>query len=151
VPTGFEWFFNTANITAIYISGNTWIGLGRSSEDVKVNRRDTYIQQYYWQLIDLGRNKILKIRWEGWSPYRPRDDAHKFIWELFLIDNGDAYLHLVSKGTSASWDGQNTFNGLSYQFNDSVNKNVSFIRTGTAGTTASDWTVQYKVYKLIYD
>lgn len=151
VPTGFEWFFNTANIATIYISGNTWIGLGRSSEDVKVNRRDTYIQQYYWQLIDLGRNKILKIRWEGWSPYSSRDDAHKFIWELFLIDNGDAYLHLVSKGASASWDGQNTFNDLSYQFNDSVNKNVSFIRTGTAGTTASDWTVQYKVYKLIYD
>lgn len=151
VPTGFEWFFNTANIATIYISGNTWIGLGRSSEDVKVNRRDTYIQQYYWQLIDLGRNKLLKIRWEGWSPYSSRDDAHKFIWELFLIDNGDAYLHLVSKGASASWDGQNTFNDLSYQFNDSVNKNVSFIRTGTAGTAASDWTVQYKVYKLIYD
>lgn len=152
VPTGFEWFFNTANIATIYISGNTWIGLGRSSEDVKVNRHDTYIQQYYWQLIDLGRNKILKIRWEGWSPYSSRDDAHKFIWELFLIDNGDAYLHLVSKGASASWDGQNTFNGLSYQFNDSVNKNVSFIRkAGTAGTAASDWTVQYKVYKLIYN
>lgn len=149
IPSGFEWLYNNALITNLVISGNSFVGLGRSSEDVKVNRRDTYVYKYWYQVIDVLANKVLKFRWEGWSPYGSRDDAHKFIWEMFLIDNGDAYIHLVSKAGSTTWDGTFTFNGLAYQLNDG-NRNVSFKRVeGTLGTQASDWTKENDSYGII--
>lgn len=149
IPAGFEWLYNNANIANLVISGNSFVGLGRSSEDVKVNRRDTYIYKYWYQIIDVVAAKVLKFRWEGWSPYSSRDDSHKFIWEMFLIDNGDAYIHLVSKAGSASWDGAFTFNGLAYQLNDN-NKDVSFKRVeGALGTQASDWTKEDESYGII--
>lgn len=149
IPEGFEWFFNTANITTLYLSSNSWVGLGRSSEDIKVNKRDTYTYKHWYQIIDLVTVKALKFRWEGWAPYSSRDDNHKYIWELFLIDNGDAYIHLVSKATSTTWDGAFTFNGLTYQLTDEIS-DVSFKRVeGTSGTQASDWTKEDESYKII--
>jgi hypothetical protein len=148
VPSEFSWIFGSNRISSLVISGNSWIGLGSSTEHIKVNRRDCYISTYYHQLIETGMSsvqKVLKIRWEGWAPYGSRDDNHKFIWELFLLDNGDAYLHLVSKASSTSWDGTFTFVGLSYTLNDSV-KDVTFKRVGEQGTASADWQSEQSSY-----
>ena len=148
VPSGFDWIFGSNRISSLVISGNSWIGLGSSTEHIKVNRRDCYISTYYHQLIETGMSsvqKVLKIRWEGWAPYGSRDDNHKFIWELFLLDNGDAYLHLVSKASSTSWDGTFTFVGLSYTLNDS-SKDVTFKRVGEQGTASADWQFEQSSY-----
>ena len=148
VPSEFSWIFGSNRISSLVISGNSWIGLGSSTEHIKVNRGDRYISTYYHQLIETGMSsvqKVLKIRWEGWAPYGSRDDNHKFIWELFLLDNGDAYLHLVSKASSTSWDGTFTFVGLSYTLNDSV-KDVTFKRVGEQGTASADWQFEQSSY-----
>lgn len=148
VPSEFSWIFGSNRISSLVISGNSWIGLGSSTEHIKVNRRDCYITTYYYQLIETGMSsvqKVLKIRWEGWAPYSSRDDNHKFIWELFLLDNGDAYLHLVSKASSTSWDGTFTFVGLSYTLNDSA-KDVTFKRVGEQGTASADWQSEQSSY-----
>lgn len=148
VPSEFDWIFGSSRISSLVISGNSWIGLGSSTEHIKVNRRDCYISTYYHQLIETGMSsvqKVLKIRWEGWAPYGSRDDNHKFIWELFLLDNGDAYLHLVSKASSTFWDGTFTFVGLSYTLDDSV-KDVTFKRIGEQGTASADWQSEQSSY-----
>lgn len=146
LPASFKWPFNNLErIASLVISGNSWVGLGSSSEHVKVNRRDNYIQQYYWSYVTGHTLDFVKLRWEGWSPYNSRSDPYKFIWELFLLSNGDAFLHLVRKGSSTNWSGAFTFNGAAYTLSE-ANADVSFYRVNPAGTAAADWRVENAMY-----
>ena len=155
VPSGtqakpFEWKINNNKVTTIYLSGNSYMGFNANSENLKVNRRDTYINKYAYQLIEVGNSQVLKVRWEGWSPYSSRTDPYKYIWEVFLVDNGDVFLHLASKGNNTRFDGIFTLYGKTYILDDNLHKNVIFTRTGTLGTSADDWSVSYDDYKIIY-
>lgn len=67
---GFDFFYNGVNCrTAIYTSGNSWVGLGRSSENLQINRRDaSYNKLFYLKETDNGKG-VFRILWEGNSSY----------------------------------------------------------------------------------
>lgn len=148
IPADFNWSYNGARLASIVMAGNSYIGLGSNSEHVRFNRRDTYINLYRWQLYSAPEN-MLRIRWEGWSPYNNRNDAHRYAWELFLFSDGNACIFFDSKGSSTTWDGAFVFNGKSYSISES-NKFASFTRVSpsSAGTAAADWNLTYEPYKI---
>lgn len=151
VPANFTWIFNNARLSSIYIAGNSYLGFNGNSEHVKLNRRDTYIALYRWQLYE-APIKMLRIRWEGWSPYGNRDDAHRYAWELFLFEDGNACLYLDSVGTSTTFNGTFTFNGLTYNISMS-SQFATFKRVSesASGSSASDWTYEAAPYTYITD
>ena len=66
---GVDWFtFKDTVAQNIYVSGNSWLGLGSSSEHLKVNRRDGAVYSIYREEGTLfNYYKFLKIRWSGYS------------------------------------------------------------------------------------
>ena len=148
IPSDFTWNYRGARLAYIIISGNSYMGLGSNSEHVRFNRRDTYINVYRWQLYSAPEN-MLRIRWEGWSPYSSLDNAHRYAWELFLFSDGNACIFFDSKGAYTTWDGTFVFNGKSYSISES-NKFASFTRVSpsAAGTEAADWDLTYEPYKI---
>ena len=149
VPADFTWRFNNARLSSIYISGNSYLGFNSNSEHVKLNRRDTYIAQYRWQLYE-APIKMLRIRWEGWSPYGNRDNAHRYAWELFLFEDGNACLYLDSVGSSTTFNGTFTFNSLAYTISMSSQfATFKRISESASGSSASDWTYEAAPYTFI--
>lgn len=145
-PSGFTGTYNGSSYTTVYVSGNMWIGLGSSSEHIKFNRRDGYINTYYYQVFDTGDSnvgKCLKIRWEGWAAYNQRTDAYKMVWEIFLFANGDVFIYLASKGSSASslWNGTFQVGSTSYTITNAGEKRAFYLSSGTTYTVKSE---QYK-------
>ena len=95
--TGVDWFkFNNIIASSIYASGNTWFGFGSSSEQLKVNRRDTSSYYVYREEGTLfGVYKFLKIRWSGYSYYSNTSDSCKLTYDVVLWDSGNISLHMV--------------------------------------------------------
>lgn len=138
------YYYNDTAYNIVYISGNSWIGIGSSTEHIKFNRRDTYISTYYYQLIEAEDIKTMKIRWEGWTPYSSRTDPYKYIWECFIMETGDIFIALVHKGASANFDGTFTMYGQTYTI--STNQPyVSFYRQNKEGT---EWEIVYDKFDM---
>ena len=151
VPSDFTWLFNNARLSSIYIGADSYIGFTSGTRHVELNRRDTYIAQYYWQLYE-APIKMLRIRWEGWSPYNRRTDPYKYAWELFLFEDGNACLYLDSLGTSTTFTGTFKFIGLTYTISMS-SQFATFKRVSesASGASASDWTYEAAPYTFITD
>ena len=146
ILSGFTGTYNGASYNKVYVSGNMWIGLGSSSEHIKFNRRDGYINTYYYQVFDTGDSnvgKCLKIRWEGWASYNQRTDAYKMVWEIFLFANGDVFIYLASKGDStfSFWNGVFQVGSTSYTITNAGEKRAFYLSSGTTYTVKSE---QYK-------
>ena len=64
---GVDWFqFNGKAATKLYVSGNSWIGFGENTEQLKIVRRDTDLMTLRREDGTLwGTFKFLRIRWEG--------------------------------------------------------------------------------------
>ena len=94
---GVDWFTYNGNIcNTIYANGNSWIGLGSTGENLKVNRRDSAM----WNLwreegTYLGFYKFLRIRWSGYSNYNSYGDTYKQTYDVLLFDTGDIMLYMV--------------------------------------------------------
>lgn len=116
--TGVDWFtFNGVVANSIYVSGNTWVGFGVNSEQLKICRRDAKMWYLYRQEGTIGTTKFLKIRWEGYTYYSSTSSQYALKWELFLFDDGGLYLNLVQVPTNSSYlgtsqliCGSNTYN-----------------------------------------
>ena len=147
-PNSFVGTYNGSTFSTVYVSGNMWIGLGSSSEHIRFNRRDGYVNNYYYQVFDTSDSnvgKCLKIRWEGWPYYSSsyRTDAYKMVWEIFIFANGDIFIYLASKGSSASsyWNGTFQVGSTSYTITDAGEKRAFYLSSGTTYTVKSE---QYK-------
>ena len=68
---GADWFsFNGTPISNIFVSGNSFIGLGTNAEHLLVCRRDAAMYDFYREEGSLfGAYRFLKIRWEGYAQY----------------------------------------------------------------------------------
>ena len=128
--------FTWHSLTSITVSGNSWMGIGGSNEDVRMHRRDSkmyYLYVCYWELSDLDDLKAVQISWRGASKYNGSIDRW---WSLWLFENGDAMIYISTYGNSGTCD----FFGQSY--------------TGTAGSftsfyydsTAGNYDIQYESY-----
>ncbi len=144
LSNSYQIFYYNANlITSIVYSGNSYIGLNGNSEHIKYNRRDTYVNTFYYQLLKLGPLKAIKLRWRGWAPYNSRDNAHLYDWEVFLFNNGDGMIVWCSDGGAVSWDGSFNFLGQTYTRPTKEKPYVSFYRQNELGT---QWEVDYDIY-----
>lgn len=95
--TGIDWFFfNGVVVSQIYPSGNSWLGFGTSSEQLRVNRRDCAVYREYTETGTIGTNRFFKFRWAGvsyYSSYNPDSAYDGQQYDVFLIDNGQIFLN----------------------------------------------------------
>ena len=124
---GVDWFTYGGNVcNTIYANGNSWIGLGTSSEHFKFNRRDSAM----WNLwreegTYLGYYKFLRIRWNGYSAYGSTDSNFLQTFDLILFDTGDIMIYAVDIPT-ANYDGTFYLGNLTYTAPTTENRFVTF-------------------------
>ena len=127
--SGVSWFtYNSVAAESVYVNGNSWIGIGSSTEQVKVCRRDAKVYTVRREEGTIyNYYKFLRIRWEGYSNYGATTEDVKLLWDLLLLDTGDIVLNFETVPTNTSYLGESMLvTGAG---------NISF--TPAAGTTVS--------------
>lgn len=115
---GASWFkYNGITCDTIYISGNSWVGFGASSEHMKIDRRDAKCHHLYRQELIYNLWHCVKFRWEGYSYYNQTSETYRLVWELFLFETGDLFLNVIKNsgyGTNAfdTLGGSGVFNPI---------------------------------------
>ena len=147
--TGVGWFkFNNVIASNLYASGNSWIGFGAASEQLKVWRRDTAMFYLYRQEGTIGSTKFLKIRWEGYSHYSTTDVSDALKYEVFLFEDGGLYLNFITVPDS-SYVGTNQLvcgsNAYSFGVSASTPIEYSFYPQDAMGST---WLVAQERYPV---
>ena len=129
---GVDWFSYGGTVcNNLYANGNSWIGLGASSEHLKVNRRDAAM----WNLWReegtistlLNTYRFLRIRWSGYSDYSYSSTAYLLTYDVILFDTGDIMLYMVDIPTS-SYSGTFSLGSLSYTKPTTSNRYVTFYK-----------------------
>ena len=92
---GVDWFqYKGKTASTLYVSGNSWIGFGENTEQLKIVRRDTDLMTLRREEGTIwGTYKFLRIRWEGYSVHSNRIDATRMIWDAILFDTGEICTH----------------------------------------------------------
>lgn len=143
IATGITWFyFNSVQVTNLYVSGNSWIGFGASSEQLKVNRRDAAVWYEYTETGTIGTYRFLKLRWVGYSVYSATSDANLQQYDVFLLDNGQIYLNWFDVPTS-SFDGTNALvcGSVTTTFSATAGTACEYTFTPTDTATGTGWSV----------
>lgn len=131
---GFTWHGKTYAT----VSGNSWMGIGTGSEDIKVHRRDAkmyYLYGCHWNLTDLNMRAV-QLSWRGASQYNAAIDRW---WSLWLFENGDAMIRISTVGSNT---GECSFYGQS--FNAVGTGYISFYYN----SSASNYDIRYEKYTL---
>ena len=110
---GVDWFtFNGIKASSLYVSGNSWIGLGANTEQFLVCRRDAKMWDFYREEATLfNAYRVLKIRWEGYAQYNSTSLDVRLIYEWFFFETGDIMLNLIQPPKSSGYLGSNRING----------------------------------------
>lgn len=126
---GVDWFtYGILPCTTIYVSGNSWFGLGSSMEHFKINRRDSAVYSIYREEGMLYMHyKFLRIRFSGYSYYSSTSSSYKITYDVILWDTGDISLHMVDIPTS-SYDGTFSLGTLTYTKPTVSKPDVTFLR-----------------------
>ena len=141
---GVDWFSYDGTVcSSIYANGNSWIGLGASSEHLKVNRRDAAM----WNLwreegTYLGTYKFLRIRWGGCTKYDAYGTPYFITYDVVLFDTGDIMLYMVDVPTGY-YNGTFSIGSVEYTAPTTENRYVSFYKQSD-GT----YTVAYEPISL---
>lgn len=114
---GVDWFvFNNLQISQIYVSGNSFIGLGINAETLLVCRRDAKLWHFYREEATLfGTYRVLKLRWEGYAQYNSTLESVALQYEWFFVETGDMFLNIVKAPTSSGYLGNSCINGAMNQ------------------------------------
>lgn len=89
-----DWFFfNSIKVINIYASGNSWIGLGSNSEQLKINRRDCAMWYFYDEIGEINGHSFYKLKWIGGSHYSSMSGGNFQAYDIFLIDTGQIVLN----------------------------------------------------------
>lgn len=110
---GADWFnFNGTPISNIFVSGNSFIGLGTNAEHLLVCRRDAAMYDFYREEGSLfGAYRFLKIRWEGYAQYNNTSEDVRLVYEWFFFETGDMFLNIIKAPNAAGYLGSNRVNG----------------------------------------
>ncbi|MFU0800195.1 MAG: Tail fiber [Xylanivirga thermophila] len=84
---GFDFMYNGDLTRTIYTSGNSWIGIGSSSEHIKINRRDTSYNNLYYSREEENGYKLFRVRFEGNSTYNGWG-SNNLVWEVSFYETG---------------------------------------------------------------
>lgn len=127
---GVDWFtFNNIVAKNITVSGNSWLGFGATSEQLRVNRRDAASYFIYREEGTLFEYyKFLKIRWSGYSYYGQTGDSYKQEYDVILWDTGAISLHMTKIPTTNNDGVYSLSDSTSYSYTVSVDSpDVTFI------------------------
>ena len=104
---GVDWFsFNDRVANDIYISGNSWIGFGTSTEQLKICRRDAKLYTLSREVGTLYNHyQFIRIKWEGYAQYNNTSISAELKYEILLLDNGDVFIHIIKAPTNSSYMG----------------------------------------------
>ena len=110
---GVDWFkFNGSLISNIFVSGNSFIGLGANAEHLLVCRRDAAMYSFYREEGEIyGTYKFLKLRWEGYAQYNNTSEDVRLYYEWFFFHTGDMLLNIIKAPNAAGYLGSNRING----------------------------------------
>lgn len=126
---GIDWFTYSGTVcNNIYANGNSWIGLGKSQEDLKVNRRDSAMWNLWREEGTIGAVRFLRIRWSGYTAYNSTSTSALFTYDVILFDTGDIQLYIVDVPTS-NYSGTFTLGNLAYTAPTADNRWVAFRKT----------------------
>lgn len=145
--TGFK--FNGSTISTLYVSTNHFVGFGSSTEHLKIFRRDGRSTAIYSQVVTDDGIPFIKIRFEGYTVYSNQITANRLIYELFLIGNGDMFLHIIQAPTTSGTYGSSsltcgsTTTTLNIPANGTAGTVISFRRADSNG---SAWDIAYEAY-----
>lgn len=150
---GVDWFkFNNVVANTLYATGNSWIGIGASSEHLRVCRRDGAMYYLYRQEGAIGITRFLKIRWEGYSYYGSTSAVYALKYEVFFFDNGNIYLNLITVPTQTGYLGNNLLvcgvDNYFYTVSLGVPIEYTFYVQDTTGST---WAVVQERPKLAFE
>ena len=143
IATGITWFyFNSVQVTNLYVSGNSFMGFGANSEQLKVNRRDAKAYYLYSESGKIGLSSFYKIRWKGYSAYNQTADKYLQEYDVFVFDTGDIYLNFLDVPTG-SVDGTNALvcGGSTVSFSIVAGTPCEFTFTPSDAATGTGWSV----------
>ena len=102
---GVDWFQYKGKIAStLYVSGNSWIGFGENTEQLKIVRRDTDLMTLRREEGTIwGTYKFLRIRWEGYSVHGNRNEATRMVWDAILFDTGEICVSFDTIPTNSSY------------------------------------------------
>lgn len=146
--TGVDWFtYAGKTVSTVYVNGNNWIGFGRSTELLKICRRDGAVYYIYRQegTLDTGK-KFLKIRVEGYTHYSSTAAAYAVKYEVFLIEGQTIFVNIIQIPTNSSYIGTSSIT-------DGINTKSLSITTSTTmplyilvGNAGESQEVTYEMY-----
>jgi hypothetical protein len=152
VITGVDWFsFNGTVASTIYVSGNSFIGFGSSSEHLKVNRRDGAMFSLYREEGTLRNHyRFLKIRWVGYSAYNYTTSAYALAYDVILWDTGDISLRVVAIPTSSNNGTYSLVAASTYNYTVSTSApDVTFKKTDS-GFEVSNTIIELELFEKRY-
>ena len=147
---GVDWFsFNGTPISNIFVSGNSFIGLGTNAEHLLVCRRDAAMYDFYREEGSLfGVYRFLKIRWEGYAQYNNTSEDVRLVYEWFFFETGDMFLNIIKAPNAAGYLGSNRINGsMNTDFTVVVTQQqyISFYHKDNKG---KEFDIEYSVIDL---
>jgi len=148
---GVDWFkFNGSLISNIFVSGNSFIGLGANAEHLLVCRRDAAMYSFYREEGEIyGTYKFLKLRWEGYAQYNNTSEDVRLYYEWFFFDTGDMLLNIIKAPNAAGYLGSNRINGSTNRdFAVSVTQQqyITFLHKDDNG---KQFDIEYKLIDLM--
>ena len=103
---------NDSLMSNVFVSGNSFIGLGANAEHLLVCRRDAAMYSLYREEgVLFGIYKFLKIRWEGYAQYNNTSEDVRLCYEWSFFDTGDMLLNIIKAPNAAGYLGSNRING----------------------------------------
>lgn len=144
--TGF--MFNGVEVTKIYVNTNKYIGFNSNEMHLKVHYRSgggTYT--YYKYVSDEGM-PFLKIRFSGYTRSGYTTTQYRSLWELYLLENGDMYLHVLQGPTNSSYLGTNSLycNGLTTSLTLNTGTTDTYVSFYRADQEGKNWNIVYEQY-----
>ena len=107
------------------VSANGNAAVGIADRMLYLNGRDnSYMYVYFHEgVFDDTLEEFCKLTWDGCAPYGTYNATTRFVFEVYIMRNGDIFLRLLK--ASSTWNGSFSFNGLTYTIN-MESPNVSF-------------------------
>lgn len=102
---GVDWFqYNGKTASKLYVSGNSWMGIGENTEHLRIVRRDADLMTLRREEGTLwGAFRFLRVRWEGYSVHGNRIDATRMVWDVIFFDTGDICVSFETIPTNSGY------------------------------------------------
>lgn len=125
---GVDFFtYNGNAVNNVYLNGNSYIGFGSDTADLKVNNRDNAMYNCWREEGTLNGVRFLRVRWGGYANYNVQYDEYKLTYDVLMFETGDICLYMADIPTSN--------NAGDYKLGD---------QTFTAPTMDNRWVTFYK-------